>query len=126
MLGANAFGFVALRVASWLPARSRLASAIVLTGLIGLAGNVAYGFEAIHMSFGDVQLVDRSGAANLIKPLGMFFPFSFVLAACGLAALSHRAHAIVGARQLQVERFCSCGAGCPLAQGAASVFRAWR
>lgn len=27
---------------------------------------------------------------------------------------------------VHVERFCSCGAGCPIAQGAASVFRAWR
>lgn len=95
VLGAIAYGFVVLRVASWLPARSRLASAILLTGLIGLAGNVAYGFEAIHMSYGDVQLVDRTGAANLIKALGLFFPFSFVLAALGLAALRHRAHAVL-------------------------------
>ena len=27
------------------------------------------------MSLGDTQLVDRPGAANLIKPLGLFFPF---------------------------------------------------
>ncbi len=65
----------------------------MLTGILGLAGNVAYGFEAIHMSFGDVQLVDRSGAANLIKPLGLFFPFSFILVAAGLSELRHRAQA---------------------------------
>ncbi len=93
VLGAIAYGFVVLRVAGWLPARSRLAAAIVLCGLIGLAGNVAYGFEAIHMSYGDVQLVDRSGVANLIKPLGLFFPLSFVLVAAGLAALRHRTQA---------------------------------
>lgn len=93
VLGAIAYGFVVLRIAGWLSSESRLAAAIVLTGLIGLAGNVAYGFEAIHMSFGDVQLVDRAGAANLIKPLGLFFPLSFVLIAAGLAALRHRTQA---------------------------------
>ncbi|MFN0090070.1 MAG: hypothetical protein ACKVWR_07370 [Acidimicrobiales bacterium] len=93
VLGAIAYGFVVLRIAAWLPARSRLAAAILLCGLIGLAGNVAYGFDTIHTSYGDVQLVDRSGAANLIKPLGLFFPISFVLIAAALAALRHRANA---------------------------------
>jgi hypothetical protein len=90
VLGAIAYGFVVLRVASWLPATSKLAAAILLTGLIGLAGNVAYGFEAIHMSLGDVQLVHQPGAANLIKPLGLFFPLSFALIAAALVRLGHR------------------------------------
>lgn len=89
VLGAIAYGFVVLRVASWLPPTSRLAAAVLLTGLIGLVGNAAYGFEAIHMSFGDVQLVDRTGAANVIKPLGLFFPLSFVLIAAALRQLGH-------------------------------------
>src|ERR1700710_1942394 len=63
VLGAIAYGFVVLRVASWLPAASKLAATILLAGLIGLAGNVAYGFEAIHTSLGDTALVHRSGAA---------------------------------------------------------------
>jgi hypothetical protein len=95
VLGAIAYGFVVLRVAGWLPAWSRLASAIVLTGLIGLAGNVAYGFEAIHTSYGDVELVDRSGAAALIKVLGLFFPLSFLLIARSLDSLRHRANAVL-------------------------------
>jgi hypothetical protein len=90
VLGAIAYGFVVLRVAAWLPPSSRLAAAILLAGLVGMAGNVAYGFEAIHMSFGDTQLVHRSGAANLIKPLGLFFPLSFALIAVGLGKLGHR------------------------------------
>ena len=90
VLGAIAYGFVILRVASWLPPTSKLTAAILLTGLIGMAGNVAYGFEAIHMSLGDTQLVHRSGAANLIKPLGLFFPVSFALVALALAKLGHR------------------------------------
>jgi hypothetical protein len=90
VLGAIAYGFVIVRVASWLPATSKLAAAILLTGLIGLAGNVAYGFEAIHMSLGDVQLVHQPGAANLIKPLGLFFPLSFALVSVALVKLGHR------------------------------------
>ena len=90
VLGAVAYGFVILRVASWLPPESMLKAAIVLTGLIGMAGNVAYGFDTIHMSLGDTALVDQSGAANLIKPLGLFFPLSFVLVAVALAKLGHR------------------------------------
>lgn len=90
VLGALAYGFVVLRVAGWLPPASALAAGLLLVGLIGLGGNVAYGFEAIHMSFGDLQLVDRSGAANLIKPLGLFFPLSLALIAAGLLRLGRR------------------------------------
>lgn len=95
VLGAVAYGLLVLRVATWLPAGSRLAAAIVLTGLIGMAGNVAYGFEAIHMSLGDVQLVDQPGAAGVIKPLGLFFPLSIALVALALARLGHRWQAAV-------------------------------
>ena len=83
VLGAIAYGFVVLRVASWLPRESKLAAWILFTGLVGMVGNAAYGFEAIHMSLGDTQLVDQPGAANLIKPLGLFFPLSFALVAVG-------------------------------------------
>lgn len=95
VLGAIAYGFIVLRVATWLPRESKLAAAIIFTGLIGLAGNVAYGFEAIHMSLGDAQLVDQPGAANLIKPLGLFFPLSFALIAWALAQLGHRWQAVL-------------------------------
>lgn len=95
VLGAIAYGFVVLRVAGWLPAGSTLGAAILLTGLIGLGGNVAYGFETIHMSLGDLQLVDQPGAANLIKPLGLFFPLSFALIALALARLDRRWQAMV-------------------------------
>ena len=85
VLGGIAYGLIVLRVASWVPT-SLLASAIVLTGLIGLAGNVAYGFETIHLSLGDTPLVDQPGAATLIKPLGLFFPLSFALVSFALSA----------------------------------------
>lgn len=90
VLGAIAYGFVVLRVASWLPAESKLAAWILFTGLLGLVGNAAYGFEAIHMSLGDTQLVDQPGAANLIKPLGLFFPLSFALVSVALIRMGDR------------------------------------
>jgi hypothetical protein len=95
VLGAIGYGFVVLRIASWLPRESRLATWILFTGVIGLVGNAAYGFEAIHMSFGDTQLVDRSGAATLIKPLGLFFPLSFALVSAALLRLGHRWQSIL-------------------------------
>ena len=74
----------------WLPVRSRLAAALVLTGLVGMAGNVAYGFEAIHESLGDTPLVDQAGAAGLIKPLGLVFPLCLALVAAALVRLGRR------------------------------------
>ncbi|HCB06826.1 MAG TPA: hypothetical protein DEQ43_21720 [Nocardioides bacterium] len=85
------YGFVALRVATWLPPGSLLRIAVVIAGLIGSAGAVAYGFDSIHLSLGDTQLVDRSGAANLIKPLGLFFPLALVLMGAAIIRLGSRA-----------------------------------
>jgi hypothetical protein len=90
VLGAIGYGFVVLRVVTWLPPASKLATTLLFVGLVGMAGNVAYGFEAIHMSLGDTQLVHRSGAANLIKPLGLFFPLSLASAAVALGRLGNR------------------------------------
>lgn len=90
VIGAIAYGFVMLRVVAWLPRQSSLAAAILVTGMIGFAGNVAYGFDTIHMSLGDVALVHQPGAANLIKPIGLFFPLSFALVALALTRLGYR------------------------------------
>lgn len=90
VLGATGYGLVVLRVASWLPRESLTRAALVLTGVLGLAGNVAYGFDTLHLSLGDTALVDQPGAANLIKPLGLFFPLSFALVAYALVRLGHR------------------------------------
>jgi hypothetical protein len=90
VIGAIAYGFVILAVAARLPSSSRLAAILLVLALIGMAGNVAYGFDSIHTSFGDMKLVDRSGAANLIKPLGLAFPLSLALVAVALRGLGHR------------------------------------
>lgn len=93
VLGAILYGLVVLRVSTWLARESWLAAALVLVGIAGLAGNVAYGFDTIHASLGDLQLVDRAGAANLIKPLGLCFPASLALVAVALDRLAHRRQA---------------------------------
>ena len=90
VLGSVLYGLTLLAVADRLPRSSRLRAALVLALVVGVAGNVAYGFDAIHVSLGDISLVDRSGAANLIKPLGLFFPVSLLVAAGALARLGHR------------------------------------
>ena len=90
VLASIGYGFVALRVATWLPPGSALRVAIVAVGLVGMAGSVAYGFDTIHLSLGDTALVDQSGAATLIKPLGLFFPLGFALMAVALIRLGSR------------------------------------
>jgi hypothetical protein len=58
-----------------------LAAALLLAGVFGAAGDVAYGFNTIHVSLGDTDLVDVTGAAALIKPLGLCFPLTLLLGA---------------------------------------------
>jgi hypothetical protein len=79
VLGAIAYTFVLLRLLTW--SRGALAAGLLVIGAIGVAGNVAYGFNTIHVSLGDTDLVDASGAAVLIKPLGLCFPLMLLLAA---------------------------------------------
>ncbi len=90
VLASILFGLVFLRVATWLAPDAVLRAALVLVGVVGSAGAAAYGFDTIHQSLGDVSLVDQAGAANLIKPLGLFFPLALVLVAAALARLGAR------------------------------------
>jgi hypothetical protein len=84
------YGVLALQIAGWLPSTAWLRAAIVLVSLLGVAGNVAYGFDAIHVALGDTSFVDRSGAATLIKPLGLCFPLCLALLAAALVRLGAR------------------------------------
>ena len=90
VLASIAYGFVFLCVAGWLAPASRLRAAIVVVGLVGMEGSVAYGFDTIHMSLGDTHLVDQPGAANLIKPLGLFLPLAIALVGAALLRLGAR------------------------------------
>lgn len=90
VLASIAYGLVFLRVAGWLAPAARLRAALVVVGLVGVAGAVAYGFDTIHVSLGDTELVDQPGAANLIKPLGLFFPLALALVGAALLRLGSR------------------------------------
>lgn len=93
VLGAIAYGFVVIRVASW--AQGWSAAATLLAGVVGAAGNAAYGFNTIHVSLGAVDLVDTSGPGAIIKPLGLFCPLAFLLCAVVLARLGRRWNAVL-------------------------------
>lgn len=79
VLGAVGYALLVVRVVTW--ADGGLAAVLLAVGALGAAGNVAYGFDTIHVSLGDTALVDRAGAANLVKPMGLFFPLGLLLAA---------------------------------------------
>jgi hypothetical protein len=79
VVGATAYALLLLRVVSW--SDGVPAAVLLVVGVLGVAGNVAYGFNTIHVSLGDTDLVDATGAATLIKPLGLCFPLALLLAA---------------------------------------------
>jgi hypothetical protein len=88
VLGALAYTLVLVRVATW--TSDGLATALLVVGSIGIAGNVAYGFDSIHVALGDLSLVDQGGAAVLIKPLGLAFPLMVLMCAVALRAVAPR------------------------------------
>ena len=65
-----------------------LAAVLLVVGAFGAAGDVAYGFNTIHVSLGDTDLVDATGAAVLIKPLGLCFPLTLLLGAAVLRRIA--------------------------------------
>ncbi len=73
-----------LRLVTYLNAVPRLAAVALAVGMIGSGGVVAYGFNTIEVSLGVVDLVDRTGAAFILKPLGLCWPFALLLLGIGL------------------------------------------
>ncbi|GLY93248.1 hypothetical protein [Actinoplanes sp. NBRC 103695] len=79
VLGAVGYTLVMVRLATL--GHGVLAAILLVAGAFGAAGDVAYGFNTIHVSLGDTNLVDATGAATLIKPLGLCFQLSLLLGA---------------------------------------------
>jgi len=79
VLGAVGYTLVMVRLATL--GHGVPAAILLVAGAFGAAGDVAYGFNTIHVSLGDTDLVDATGAATLIKPLGLCFPLSLLLGA---------------------------------------------
>ncbi|MFI5955941.1 hypothetical protein [Cryptosporangium sp. NPDC051539] len=82
VLGATGYVLVLFRAVEW--NRGAFAVVLLVVGALGAAGNIGYGFNTIHTSLGDTDLNDASGAAVLIKILGLCFPLSLLLVAVGL------------------------------------------
>jgi hypothetical protein len=57
-------------------------------GALGAGGWVAFGVNTIQTSLGNVDLVEVSGAATIIKRLGLWWPLMLLLA--GFALLRYR------------------------------------
>ncbi|WP_250005825.1 hypothetical protein [Actinoplanes sp. M2I2] len=85
VLGAIGYTVVLLRLVTL--GSGYLAAVLLVAGAVGAAGNVAYGFNTIHVSLGDTDLVDATGVASLIKPLGLFFPLTLLLGAVVLRGI---------------------------------------
>jgi hypothetical protein len=82
VLGAVGYTVVLVRLVTL--GHGVLAACLLVVGAFGAAGDVAYGFNTIHVSLGDTDLVDATGAAVLIKPLGLCFPLTLLLGAAVL------------------------------------------
>jgi hypothetical protein len=82
VLGATGYVLVLFSATGW--ARGTFAAALLVVGVLGAAGNIGYGFNTLHVALGDTDLNDASGAANLIKVLGLCFPLSLLLIAVAL------------------------------------------
>lgn len=91
VIGAIAYAFVILRLATW--SSGWLRCLTLFAGVAGACGNAAYGFNTIQVSLGGVDLVDTSGPGAVIKPLGLLCPLAFVLGAVVLVRLGRRASA---------------------------------
>jgi hypothetical protein len=86
IFGAVGYTLVMVRLATL--GKGKSAAVLLLAGAFGAAGDVAYGFNTIHVSLGDTDLVDATGAATLIKPLGLCFPLTLLLGAAVLRGMA--------------------------------------
>jgi hypothetical protein len=84
VLGGALGGLVVVLLAAHLAARPWLAAATLLVGLAGAAGVVGYGFNTVEVGLGGVDLIDATGVAVVLKPLGLLWPLALLLAGIGL------------------------------------------
>ncbi|WP_166378725.1 hypothetical protein [Catellatospora methionotrophica] len=84
ILGAALGPLMILRVATYLDGAPLLATVALAVGVVGSAGVVGYGFNTIEVALGGIDLVDATGAAVIIKPLGLCWPLGLLLLGVGL------------------------------------------
>jgi hypothetical protein len=86
VLGAAGYLLVMVRLATL--GSGALAAALLVVGAFGAAGDAGYGFNTIHVSLGDTDLVDATGAAAVIKPLGLCLPLTLLLGAAAVRRIA--------------------------------------
>lgn len=89
ILGGALGSLVVVRVVTYLDRAPLLAAIALAVGMLGSAGVVGYGFNTIGVGLGGVDLIDATGAATIIKPLGLAWPLALLLLGVGLL-LAHR------------------------------------
>lgn len=84
ILGGTLGALLVVRIVGHLDGVPRLAAATLLAGLAGSAGVVGYGFNTVEIGLGGVDLIDATGVATVLKPLGLLWPLSILLMGVGL------------------------------------------
>jgi hypothetical protein len=84
IIGGVLGALVAVRIATYLDRVPRLAAVALLLGMAGCGGVVGYGFNTIAVGLGGADLIDATGAAAVLKPLGLFWPLAVLLLGIGL------------------------------------------
>jgi hypothetical protein len=82
--------------------------------VLGCAGVVGYGFNTVEVGLGGVDLIDATGVAVVLKPLGLCWPAALLLVGSGLAragraVLPYGAAVVVGALLFPVSRIANIG-----------------
>jgi hypothetical protein len=113
ILGGGVGGVAAVRLATHLGTGWMAASALLL-GELGCAGVVGYGFNTIAVGLGGVDLIDATGVAVVLKPLGLCWPAALLLVGIGLlrsgrALLPHGIGVAVAALAYPVSRIADIG-----------------
>jgi hypothetical protein len=70
---------VVVRLATYLDRVPGLAATAFAVGVAGCGGVIGYGFNTIGVSLGGVDLIDATGPAIILKPLGLCWPLALVL-----------------------------------------------
>lgn len=84
IIGGIIGALVIVRLVTYLDRLPWLAAAAFIIGMAGIGGVVGYGFNTIGVGLGGIDLVDATGAATIIKPLGLCWPLAILLLGIGL------------------------------------------
>jgi hypothetical protein len=70
---------VVVRLTTYLDRVPGLAATAFAVGVAGCGGVIGYGFNTLGVSLGGVDLIDATGPATILKPLGLCWPLALIL-----------------------------------------------